>query len=114
MYKEIHPFWFDSSAFATNRTQQSKEYYKPCEPRIIRLEDIRQIVKESVPDGSIELRRLCVSDDYHSDIIISEKEAAEIQANLLKPAQDNSLAAEVRILSSVIRNLYDLLRARLH
>jgi hypothetical protein len=60
------------------------------------------------------LTRLNVSDDHCEDIFVSKQEGEAIRELLLRNSVDGGLAREVDILSKTIRNLYELLRARLH
>lgn len=122
MYKEIHPFWYDSfkargpiDPEVTERTPQ-KEFYKECEPRVIDLSLIRQLQPEQVFDNSISLTRIKVSDDHLEDILVSREEGEEIKKLLLKNVNSSSgrLPEEVSKLTNVLRLLYELLRARLH
>lgn len=69
MYKEIHPYFFDSVAwnqlgFAPDK--QSKDFMKEASPRFIKLDIIRQISSS----GHEGYSRISVSDDYTSDILV--------------------------------------------
>ena len=116
-YIEIHPFWYDSvtvsnEMFSENKRPQ-KEYYHPAEPQVIRIDTIKRIKKEYISDDSIDLKRLVISDDYHDDIIVSAEEAESIKAKLLFPSRQDGLAKQIEGLTVAIRELRDLLRARL-
>ena len=114
MYKEIHPYFFDSVAwnqlgFAPDK--QSKDFMKEALPRFIKLDIIRQISSS----GHEGYSRISVSDDYTSDIIVKNEEADEIKAILLKQdkSKDDSVAQELSHLTMAIRDLWNLLRARM-
>ena len=114
MYKEIHPYFFDSAAwnqlgFAPDK--QSKDFMKEASPRFIKLDIIRQISSS----GHEGYSRISVSDDYTSDIIVKNEEADEIKAILLKQdkSKDDSVAQELSHLTMDIRDLWNLLRARM-
>lgn len=116
MYKEIHPFYYDSSTahvkVRTGKNRLTKDYYIPAEPRVLRLDVIRQIIPVAIPDGSVKLHSIQVSDERLEDIIVSEEEATEIKKTLLKQSREK-LPSEVSHLTAAIRDLYTLLRARL-
>ncbi len=100
MFTEVHTFYYDS------------DKYVPKDTRVINTGCISQIVKLKT-DGTIQLSRIQMSDDYHDDIIIPQKEADEITKKLLV-GNDESLAKEIHTLSVAVRELWNLLRARLH
>ena len=108
MYKEIHPFFcpIDNSLDAL-----STPAYKEMPSIVIRLDSIRLILPEPGTD-SMKMARLRVSDDYLQDIIVLEAEAEEIKKELLSPKKDN-VATEISHLTIAIRDLWNLLRARL-
>jgi len=120
MYKEIHPLYYDRQVWMTVNHEQSKRpkekaFYKKAEPRLINLACIRQIRPETVLDASIKLVRLYVSDDHLEDIIVSKKEGDEIKKILMEGGAGNDpLAEEVKKLTRTVRDLTELLRARLH
>ncbi len=120
MYKEIHPYFHDSSAAAQNvfvseeKRRPDKDFWSEAPARTIDLSIIRQLQPETTPDKSLELTRLNVSDDHCEDIFVSKQEGEAIRELLLRNSVDGGLAREVDILSKTIRNLYELLRARLH
>lgn len=120
MYKEIHPLYFDRQVWMTVNHEQSerpkqKAFYKKAEPRLINLACIRQIRPEMVLDESIKLVRICISDDHLEDITVSQKEGDEIKKILMEGSVGNDpLAEEVKKLTKTVRDLTELLRARLH
>ena len=103
MYKKIHPYFYN----------QIKNGFEPCEEKIIRLDSIRIMEKQCVPDGSIDLVRLHVSDDHLEDILIPQEEADSIKQDLLSEKKENPVADELSRLTTAIRELKELLRARL-
>ena len=115
MYTEIHPLFHDTAAERTdcfsNQHKPSSEYYKSAEPQILRLDTIRRIVPEST-DGSINLRRICISEDHLEDIIVTQEEADRIQKTILKGNPD-SLSNNIQALTAAVRDLWQLLRARM-
>lgn len=117
MYKEIHPFFFDAMeqmAVLRNDTNHPVvEFYKPRPSIVLRLDTIRQIREEHVPDGSGSFARIVVSDDYHDDIIVRSEEAEQIKTALLKQESKNETAQELHALTGAVRSLWELLRARL-
>lgn len=117
MHKEIQTIYLDSAAMMndihanSSLGKKDSEYYREGVSLTIRLDTIRQLRKETSADGSISYYRLRVSDDYHDDILVSEEQGEKIKAALLK--ENEPIAKELNILSTVIRNLNELLRARL-
>ena len=117
MHKEIQTIYLDSAAMMNDvhaglsSGKKDSGYYHEGEPLTIRLDTIRQLRKETSADGSMSYYRLRVSDDYHDDILVSKEQGEKIKATLLK--ENEPIAKELNILSTVIRNLYELLRARL-
>lgn len=110
MFTKVHTFYYDSSKSLNNN--KDKDIYVPSGTRVINTGCIFQIVKLKT-DGTVQLSRIRVSNDYHDDIIIPQKEADEITKKLLA-GNDDSLAKEIHTLSVAVRELRDLLRARLH
>lgn len=111
MYKEIHPFYYDSQAAhhdIVTGTTRNDGYMRPQEPMVLDLRTIRQ-VRKSVPDG---YSRLSVTDAHEDDITVSDAEAQEIRQALLRDSGD-TLAKEVERLTTAVRNLHELLRARM-
>lgn len=100
MFTEVHTFYYDSDKYVRSDT------------RVINTGCISQIVKLKT-DGTIQLSRIQMSDNYLDDIIIPQNEADKITKKLLA-GNDNGLAKEIHTLSVVVRELRDLLRARLH
>lgn len=128
MYIEIHPFFYDT--FAVRRdmhayledskgtpsnkfaeTPQSA-YYIPMDSQVIRLDAIRRMYPEAVSDDSVKLTRLAMTENPQDDILISAEEAEEIKKKLLK-GQDRALENEISHLTAAIRDLWQLLRARM-
>lgn len=116
MYKEVHPYFYDSmlshSDVRNGNERKDIDYYHKALPRVIKLEDIKQAIPEKLPDGTGEFVRLKISDDYHEDILISVNEGEEIKKKLL--SNSNGLQDEVSRLTVAVRDLTNLLRARLH
>ena len=123
MYKEIHPYYRDSatesSDVMTGTMRNPADYYKAGEPVVLRLDTIRQIRRQRDYDPATKSDRHCgfsrfvVSDDYLQDIIIKTEEADEITKALTKDSGGN-LAKEVSCLTAAVRDLWNLLRARMH
>ena len=116
MYKEIHPWYHDTVAEAAvvmgDKSQPSSAFYKQTDSSVIlRLDTIRQIRSETSYDGTVNLKRLVISDDYLQDILISNEEAEAIKKMLL--SQKEPLADEVSRLTAAVRDLWNLLRARM-
>ena len=111
MFTEVHTFYYDSSKSLAGT--QDKDLYVPHkDTTVINTECIRQVIKMKT-DGTVQLSRIKMSDDYHDDIIIPQNEADQITKKLLA-GNDNDLAKEVHTLSVAVRELWNLLRARLH
>lgn len=100
MFTEVHTFEYGS------------DKYVPRDTRVINTGCILQIVKLKTEE-TVQLSRIQMSDDYHDDIIIPQNEADEITKKLLA-GNDDGLAKEIHTLSVAVRELRDLLRARLH
>lgn len=123
MYKEIHPYYRDSMSesadIMTGAKRNPADYYKPGDPVVLRLDTIRQIRRQRDYDPATESDRHCgfsrlvVSDDYLQDIIVQTEEADEITKALVKDSSGN-LAKDVSSLTMAIRDLWNLLRARMH
>lgn len=118
MFKEIQTIYLDSTAMmneihsGVSLGKKDSEYYREGVSLTIRLDTIRQLRKETSADGSISYYRIRVSDDYHDDILVSEKQGEKIKEVLLKTKEP--IATELSVLSAVIHNMHELLRARLH
>lgn len=117
MYLEIHTVWYDAAmSFASSQADRKdpiSTFYHPGPERVIRLETIRMLTKEPASDGSIVVGRLKVSDDHLEDILVPEEEADRIKKKLLS-GSSASLSAEVQALTAAVRDLWQLLRARMH
>ena len=112
---EIHPFFYDATAEITAHLSGSKPadpeaFFKPMPPKIIRLD----LIREMCPHGTGSVQRLSVSDNHQDDIIVSGEEAVEIKKALLSDSSSDGLQKEVRALTAAIRDLWQLLRARMH
>lgn len=111
-YLEIHPYYYDHAKGSTLAPLTSAELYKPALPRVIRLDMIRGICSAGT-DETLSLSRLQVSDAHEDDILVSAEEAETIKKTLLKDNGD-ALATEVAHLTVAVRDLWNLLRARMH
>ena len=118
MYKQIQPYLYDgtghSQAIRAGNDRPMSEYYKPTPPVLLRLDTIRYIKEETIPDGSVRLIRLCVSDDRHEDLTVKPEEAEEIKMLLLKNNLPDETAQELHALTAAVRDLWTLLKARMH
>lgn len=104
MYKEIHPYYNDT------REPDLEKCYKPCkQPVLIKLENIDEIIP-TVNDGL----KCLVIDKSVDNYIVNDAEAAEIREILLKKSPESQLAREVSSLTSAVRDLWSLLRTRMH
>lgn len=77
--------------------------------------DIIRTLSETTPDEKIgKMFRITISDDYFQDIIIAQDEAEIIKKKLLSNASGtNGLESSLSELTLAIRDLWNLLRARL-
>lgn len=118
MYKEIHPLYRDNAgemnSIGSGERRPVADFYNEKPPVVIDISTIRMMRREHVPDGSLNLVRLSVSPDNADDLVIREAEALEIRDALLKPERRDETADSIRALTSAIRDLWNLLRARLH
>lgn len=79
----------------------------------IRLDIIRRITDENTGDEEPKLSRIIISEDHTEDIIVRREEADAIKKTLL--TKDGvALYKAVDSLTRTIRDLYNLLRARMH
>lgn len=116
MYKEITPYYQLFFGLCDEcQGKSDKELYQACPPRLLRLDTILQATPMQT-DGTIELVRLVVSDDHADDILIAKEEYEEIRKTLLAASapEGKSNDSELSRLTSAIRDLTLLLRARLH
>ena len=90
-----------------------KDYYHAGKPELIRVDTVRRIKNENVADNSIELKRLEISDDSGNDIIVSVEEAESIKEKLLSLSRQHNLPKQIEGLTIAIRELRDILQARL-
>ena len=118
MYKEIHPYKYDAYGHAHAMKRGEKrpmsEFFTETSPVLLRLDTIRYIKEETIPDGSVRLIRLCVSDDRHEDLTVKPEEAEEIKMLLLKNNLPDETAQELHALTAAVRDLWTLLKARMH
>lgn len=116
MYKELHPFYYDPMMFhslGTNAELKAKDYFKPAPVILLKLDTIRRIRPNGMSDETLSLYDLVVSDDFHDNVTVNEIEAEEIKKILVKDT-GNSLPKEISFLTAAVRDLWTLLRARLH
>lgn len=116
MFKQIQPFYIENFLMdndcMSGRVLAEKEYYRKAEPFFLDLGTIKQVRPVKLSDGSGEFTRLVVSNNHTNDIIVSKEEGDEIVRVLLK--KDTSLADEIHSLMTAVRDLWNLLRARMH
>lgn len=120
MYKELHTFYHDIIAerqhvYSTDGKFARTDYdpmafYRPGQSMLLRLDTIKSITNE-LPDTD-ELKRICISDDHTEDIIVSKAEAEEITKALVNQS-DDELPEQLNHLCRAIRDLTNLLHARL-
>ena len=117
MYKEIHPLYRDNtkemSSIRNGDERPVADFYIEKPPILLDIHIIRMMREECVPDGSAKLYRISVSKDSYDDIVIREEEALQIRAVLLKHGSGNPLVNAIEALTSAIRDLWNLLRARM-
>ena len=118
MYKQIQPYLYDgtehSQAIRAGNDRPMSEYYKPTPPELLKLDTIRRIKEETIPDRSIRMMRIIVSDDRYEDLIVKPEEAEEIKMLLLKNNLPDETAQELHALTAAVRDLWTLLKARMH
>ena len=117
-YAEIHPVYRNQQeemqSVHNGARKPVSEFLFEGEPIVINLNTILQIRDESLPDGSAKLNRLVISlTDHNEDIIIRKEEADNIKKQLIRDGGD-ATAKELGTLNVVLRDLWSLLRARLH
>ena len=61
---------------------------------------------------NMELARLNLTESHQDDVIVMQGDAERIRKELLKDG--DGLAGEVRALTAAVRDLWNLLRVRLH
>ena len=117
MYKEVHPYYVDyGEQYKASRTGEKRplsDFYKEGDKVTQRLDTIKRVCTEKVPDDSIKLMRLCIGEDHSEDLVVTPEEGEEIN-NLLLKMNGSPLAKEIPMLTKAIRDLWELLRARLH
>lgn len=126
MYKEIQPYCPKQDPYTTEEFIESLEdssklhpayYAKKGSPIVIRLEDIKRMESAPLLHDGLRMTKICISnvhDEYVEDIIVSAEEGDAIKKMLLEPAQKDALSQEVHYLTTAVRDLWQLLRARLH
>lgn len=119
MYIEIHPLFYDTAAaFNTsfNESQKTPDsaFYKQMPPCVIQLDAIRKLSEEKTFDKSLTYFRISISDDHHEDILVPADEGEKLKKKLTAPGGQDELTQAIGALNTTLRNLYDLLRARLH
>lgn len=105
MYKEIHPLTPKLKS-NTEGAIEEIEWEQGQNPILLRLNTIREIRND---DSNLE--RLVI--DNRQDVFVTTDEAEQIKKALLSDKKD-SLSTEVSHLTTAIRDLWNLLRARMH
>ena len=106
MYKEIHPL----DPYITPDTEE-KNIVK-LEPILLKLETIEQIRPVFPISAKAKTNVYYIEFMQGGCSVITKEEADEIKSVLLK-TNKNSLSTEISSLTSAIRDLWNLLRARL-
>ncbi len=111
MYRKIQPYYYDSMLahddIVRGISRPSAEYYKKADHKMtIRLDTIRMVIE--LPDHF----KLRMTDTYEDDITVSKEEGEAINKELLKMG-GSALASEVSALTAAVRDLWNLLRARM-
>ena len=116
MFKKVTPFSYDPAAHReAGLDKPAADFYKPVDKVTLRLDTIREVRTDGATDagGGKPFSRLVVSNDHHEDIIVTKAEADAIDKLLLNDG-GSQLAKEVEHLTAAVRDLWQLLRARLH
>lgn len=112
MFVKITPYFYDvlseQNDVRANSFTKSDDYYKPCPSMTLNTDTIRQI-----RSNGEKFDVIVVSDDHIDNIIITKAESSALSESLLNPQKGDSLANEVNHLTSAVRLLWELLRARL-
>lgn len=88
--------------------------WKQHPPRVLNLNIIRTLSETSSDEKIGKMFRISISDDYLQDIIIAQDEAEMIKKKLLSNASGtNGLESSLSELTLAIRDLWNLLRARM-
>ena len=122
MYIEINPIWYDSaeefnaSILSGEEKTPSANFYKKASKTLLRIDTIRQIREQETYDKSLKYCRVVVSDDHTEDILLTMEEGTFIKEKLKELTKNGTdkLSQEIYALTTAIRNLHELLRARLH
>lgn len=122
MYIEINPIWYDSaeefntSILSGEEKTPSANFYKKAPKMLLRIDTIRQIREQETYDKSLKYYRVVVSDDHTEDILLTMEEGTLIKEKLIELTKNGTdkLSQEIYALTISIRNLHELLRARLH
>lgn len=115
-YIELQPFRRDTRLEAESVRRGEKrpaiDFYLKAEPIIVRLDSIRSIRVELSTAGTPDLYRIAVSGDRDDDIIVMSAEGEKLKKILLED-HESDLAKAISYLTKAIRDLWELLRARL-
>ena len=113
MYKEIQRYYYDANLFREGTENlKAKDYYKKGDTVFLRLDSIRRITTNSISDETLSLYDLVISDDFHENITVEKDEALAIKKTLLG-GKNSGLENEIHTLTLAIRDLWNLLRARM-
>ena len=107
MYKELHPYYRDF-----NPPYQ----ILPATEITLNLSTIKSIRKDTIapdPEGGF-YHFITWTDDYHDNLMISQKEADEVKKTIMRNSPEENLSESVRQLTTAVRDLWNLLRARMH
>lgn len=125
MYKEIHPYYRETytltelNDIANMKKVPLADKFKPGEPVVLRLDTIREISRllEYNPDAQKTVHfgfsRLVLSDDPSRDVFYVKTEEADEITKALMRNSGADLAKEVSSLTHAVRDLWNLLRARM-
>lgn len=112
MFVKITPYFHDVLAEQNDvhagTFTKSDDYNKPCPQMVLNTETIRQI-----RSNGEKFDVIVISDDPVDNIIVTKKESSDLSESLLNPKKGDSLATEVNHLTSAVRLLWEILRARL-
>lgn len=117
MHMVIHPYErnrkkeMESTARGENRA--IADFYEPRGQIIFNINHVLYLKPEPVADKSIGLSRIVVDLPNLSDIIITNDEANQM-AKLLLKGENGEVAENCSYLVAAIRDLWNLLRARMH
>ena len=91
-------------------------FFKKAKERILlKLDTIRMVRTEtfSYQDDTFTYGRLSISEVQDDDLLVSLEEAEQIKKELLSNQKKDSLSTEVSHLTAAVRDLWNLLRARM-